>query len=58
MFKRILYRVRLRRAKKAFQKLRGDIDNLNLPKFQRREIFKSLLRAAGFCHLRMREKKG
>lgn len=57
MFKKFLFDRKVLKAETAFCRLRIAVERLELPKFERRKIFKDLLRAAGFVNLRIRERK-
>ena len=58
MFKRFFFLRKIRKAEAAFSDLRDAVKKQDLLKKKRRGIFKDLLRAAGFCNIRIREKKG
>lgn len=58
MFEEFLFRRKAQKADDAFCKLRIAVERKGLPKFERRKIFKDLLRAAGFVNIRIRERKG
>jgi len=58
MFKRFFFLRKVRKAEEAFCRLRCEVERRRLPKFERRGIFKDLLRAAGFVNIRIREKRG
>jgi hypothetical protein len=45
------------KAEMAFCRLRIAVERLELPKLERRKIFKDLLRSAGFAGIRIREKR-
>lgn len=46
-----------RKAERSFCRLRIEVEKMKMGKMERRMIFKDLLRAAGFCKLRMMERK-
>lgn len=55
--KKFLFNRKVLRAETAFCRLRIAIEKMNLPKLERRKVFKDLLRAAGFVNIRIRERK-
>lgn len=57
MFQNFLFNRKLVKAEMAFCRLRIAVERLELPKLERRKIFKDLLRSAGFAGIRIREKR-
>lgn len=57
MFKKFLFDRKVLKAETAFCRLRIALEKRDPTKFERRKIFKDLLRAAGFCNIRIRERK-
>lgn len=57
MFEKFLFNRRLQKAETAFCRLSIAVERLELPKLERRKIFKVLLRSAGFAGIRIRERK-
>jgi len=57
MFKDFLFNRKVVKAETAFCRLRIAVERREFPKFERRKIFKDLLRAAGFCDIRIRERR-
>ena len=58
VFKKFFFDRKVLKAETAFCRLRIAVERLKLGKFERRKIFKALLRAAGFVNIRVRERKG